>query len=281
EVTVWTGVNSSGKSTLLGQVMLAAVEQRFPVCAYSGELPDRIFRYWIDLQAAGPSWVREEWREDRKASVYRPDPECIKAIRSWYRDYFFLYDTKCVASEENLLEVFTYAVQRYGCRVFTVDNLMTTVTSGTERDYFRKQSEFIGRMVEFAHQYDVHVHIVAHPRKTQGSAPITKMDVAGSGDITNRADNVLALHRCTRKEKLEDGANRCEAKLKVFKNRFGGRQDIEVQLDFDFKSKRFFLPSDPQGPNWVYSWVYETGEAKRQLKEWESLGTVVSSGLFS
>ena len=61
QFTIWTGINSSGKSTLLGQEMLEAVDQGFPVCAYSGELAAPIFRYWIDLQAAGPGHLEMKY----------------------------------------------------------------------------------------------------------------------------------------------------------------------------------------------------------------------------
>ena len=36
-ITVFTGKPGNGKSTLTGQLLLAAIEQGYSVCAYSGE----------------------------------------------------------------------------------------------------------------------------------------------------------------------------------------------------------------------------------------------------
>lgn len=264
ELTIWTGINSSGKSSLLGQVMLEAVEQEFAVCAYSGELSAAIFRYWIDLQAAGPNHLIKKMDSIKGKEVASVTPEAVRKIREWYRDRFFLYDSYGAAKDENLLEVFEYAVQRYNCKVFMIDNLMTTCYSGSENDFYRKQSEFIGKVNKFAKAYDVHVHLVAHPRKTTGR--LTKMDVAGSGDITNRADNVLSVHRLSPKEKQEMD-DPCDAVVEVFKNRFSGTQDVEIQLSFDPDSKRFYMASDKFGGFKSYSWVEEPDaeEARRMF----------------
>ena len=58
ELSVWTGKRGEGKSTLLDQFLLEAIDQGQPVCAYSGELPAWKFKYWASLQAAGPKTSR-------------------------------------------------------------------------------------------------------------------------------------------------------------------------------------------------------------------------------
>ncbi len=250
ELSVWTGINSSGKSTLLGQLLLEAIDQGFGVCAYSGELPARVFRYWIDLQAAGPQYL--EMRHDviRGCDVPHVNPDVAQKIRSWYRDNFYLYDSFGAAKDSKIIEVFEYASMRYGCKVFMVDNLMTTVFSDSDRDFYRQQSSFIGQLKDFAHRQDVHVHVVAHPRKAQGR--LTKMDVSGSGDITNRADNVFSVHRCSKEEERE---NSCNTMVDIFKNRFSGQQDVSVQLIFNDSCKRFCMAGDPAGINKKYGWM--------------------------
>jgi twinkle protein len=239
QFTIWTGMNSSGKSTLLGQEMLEAVNQGFPVCAYSGELPAPVFRYWIDLQAAGPDNLEMKFDSIKNTEIAYPKREAVTKIRNWYKDLFFLYDSYGTVNEDSLFEVFEYAVMRYGCRVFMIDNLMTTCFAGSEKDFYRKQSEFVNRVARFSQQFDVHIHLVAHPRKTTGR--LTKMDVAGTGDITNRADNVLSVHRLNKDEREEFG---CDSLLEIFKNRFSGQQDIEIRLNFDPSCKRFTMKTD-------------------------------------
>jgi twinkle protein len=260
--TIWTGINSSGKSTLLGQEMLEAVDQKFPVCAYSGELPSPVFRYWIDLQAAGPSHLEMKFDSIKNSDIAYPRKDAVGKIREWYRDLFYLYDSYGTVTEDALFEVFEYAVQRYGCKVFMIDNLMTTVFTGAEKDFYRKQSEFVNKVAKFAQQFDVHVHLVAHPRKTTGR--LTKMDVAGTGDITNRADNVISVHRVTQDEKDNYG---CDNILEIFKNRFSGQQDVEIRLNFDANCKRFNMKTDTH----IKRYGWELTNQSISLREVEAL----------
>ena len=252
ELSVWTGINSSGKSTLLGQLLIEAIDQGFSVCAYSGELPARVFRYWIDLQAAGPQYLEMRHDEIRGRNVPHVDPDAVKKIRAWYKDKFYLYDSFGAAKDHKIIEVFEYAARRHGCKIFMVDNLMTTVFINNDRDFYRQQSNFIGQLKDFAHRYDVHVHVVAHPRKTSGR--LTKMDVSGSGDITNRADNVFSVHRCSKEEAKE---NNCNTMVDIFKNRFSGQQDVSIQLIFSDQCKRFCMAGNPGGITRRYGWGNE------------------------
>ncbi|MEQ8176646.1 MAG: hypothetical protein ABRQ26_16460, partial [Syntrophomonadaceae bacterium] len=163
ELTVWSGVNSAGKSTLLTQILLEALDQEQAVCAYSGELPDQIFRYWLELQAAGPSGVDLRASIQAGRAVIRP--VLLKAIRDWYRERLFLCAGAQWGSMDSLMETFTEAARDYSCRVFLLDNLTITISGLRVRDQLRTQRELILHMVSFARELGVHVHVVVHPRK--------------------------------------------------------------------------------------------------------------------
>lgn len=241
ELSVWTGKRGSGKSTLLGQMMLDAIDQGHNVCAYSGELSAWRFKQWTALQAAGPQNVEMATDRFSGKSFYRVSDEAMTKIDDWWRQRFFLYDNKiAAASDENsILSVFEYAVRRYGCSVFLVDNLMTArFSTSAERDFFRAQSNFTGRLVEFAKKFEVHVHLVAHPRKAQGH--LEADDVSGSGDITNRADNVFSLDRLSEKDAQTQGY---DAALKVLKNRSFG-ETPHIGLCYDPSTRRYVKPGE-------------------------------------
>ena len=248
-LSVWTGENSSGKSTFLGQELLECVQNGQAVCAYSGELPAPVFRYWIDLQAAGPGNLYAKFDAFRGEEVYYPAKEHTQAIRSWYRESFFLYDSFGNVTDETLLKVFEYAAMRYDCKVFLIDNLMATALESNEKDFHRKQADFVKQVKEFAIKFEVHVHLVAHPRKTQGR--LTKQDVSGAAEITNWADNVFGVYRV---KKGDEEAGRFDTVLDIFKNRFSGRQDEPVGLMFEPKSRRFYMPSQVERKNYRYGW---------------------------
>lgn len=253
ELTVWSGMNSSGKSTLLGQILLEAIDQDQAVCAYSGELPDRIFRYWIELQAAGPQGLEALKDPLDIGTTCRPKPKILRTIRDWYRDKLFLYQGGEMKVVGQLIEVFTRAAKEYSCRVFLLDNLTMTVSRLHARDQYRAQRELIMETVRFVRDNAAHVHVVVHPRKTVSASQLTKNDIGGSGDITNLADNVIVLARPGVKEK-GDQENQWAARLTVLKNRFGGRQDEHVYLDFNPASRRFY-PVGGSSEDRVYGWA--------------------------
>lgn len=281
EVSVWTGINSSGKSTMLGQEMLNAIDNGYNVCAYSGELRDHIFRYWIDLQAAGSDYITQDPGKNGRI-ITKVAAGMTKHIRDWYRDRFWLYDSRAV-TQDGILEVFEYAYRRHDCKVFMIDNLMSLAfNSISDNDFYRKQANFVGRCKDFAIKYNVHIHIVAHPRKVKKGENMGKEDVGGSGDITNWADNVFEVHRFTQKQ-LEKFKDKVETKdlsitssMNIMKNRMDGNQDVAVLLGFEKVSKRFF-PAKDGSPKWTYGWVKAIGKEPtlESMQEWESLGKVV------
>ena len=249
ELSVWTGKRGSGKSTLLGKLLLEAVNQGHRVCAYSGEMPARQFKLSLLQQAAGADKVTQ--REDLRSGriFYDVDPKAVELINEWWRGRLFLSDIKRENCHDELqiLKIFEYAYRRYGCDVFLVDNIMTAqLKDAAALGYWQAQSAFTGRLVAFAKARGVHVHLVAHPRKT--TSRLEADDIGGSADITNRADNVLKVERVA-PEKLEKAGY--SMLLTVLKNREFGALP-RIKLDFDVASRRFY----PAGAsnNRTYSW---------------------------
>jgi twinkle protein len=144
ELSVWTGKRGEGKSTVLGQICVEAIDQNKKVCAYSGELKAEWFQYWIDLQSAGSENVTE-YRDETGKTQYVVSSEHRKLIHEWYRDLFWIYDNEITNDDGNedvtILKVFQYALKRYDCKVFLVDNLMTANSdASTTEDYYRKKA---------------------------------------------------------------------------------------------------------------------------------------------
>ena len=250
ELSVWTGKSGQGKSTILGQVLLEAIEAGFNVCAYSGELRADRFQYWINLQAAGPKNIESYFDDIKQRDVFFVPKAKAEQIKEWYRGRFWLYDNNATsknAEEMGIIKLFGYAVRKYNCRVFLVDNLMTSRfnTGKSDSDFYRAQSNFVGELVNFAKTYNVHVHLVAHPRKSEGR--LQKENISGSGDISNRADNVFTV------ERMEIGSQ-FDTRLTVLKNRSEGVQDVDVGLRFDNVSKRFYQSVDAIANYKKYGW---------------------------
>lgn len=249
ELTVWTGKRGEGKSTLLGQIQIEAINQGHKVCVYSGELPKRQFKLSLLQQAAGELFISERLDERTEHIFYDVDELAIKYIDSWWDKCLFLTDIQCgnAHNEDNIIKLFEYAHRRYGCDVFLVDNIMTAeLKDSAKLGYYQAQSAFTGRLVAFAKGKNVHVHLVAHPRKTDKR--LENDDVGGSGDITNRADNVIKVERVKPELVAEKGYSMV---LTVMKNReFGALTDIK--MGFNKKSRRFY--SIYENDEKKYSW---------------------------
>lgn len=255
EVSLWTGKRKEGKSTLIGLPILSAIREGRKVCVYSGELPAGRYKAWLMTMAAGPNNLTCSVT-DTGTEVWTPKPEIAKQIELWWKEKLFIIDNSVadVHSPDHILGLLRFTWSRYGASMFVLDNLMTVDLSG--EDYYRAQSRFMGQLVDLAHATGAHVHLVAHRRKggADKKGRGDNDDVSGSGDLTNRADNVFGVARMDTVEEYP-----FDAKLEVQANRtFGATGDIG--LNFDPKSRRYYVGN----PNWVCGWEHDETAANQE-----------------
>lgn len=214
EFSIWTGISGHGKSMMLGQVMLSAAEQGERICIASLEMrPGRTLQRMV-RQALGQ---------------HSPTPDEIKRAMAWLEDRVWLYDFVGEVEADRVLKTFAYARKRYGVTQFVIDNLMMMDASEEDLD---RQTKVIKKLMAFKSEHDCHLHLVAHSRKTadESKAP-RKLDVKGSGNIVNQADNVFSVWRNKPKEEKGGRAEDPDAILFVEKQRNG---DWEGALDLWF-----------------------------------------------
>lgn len=186
EVTVWTGINGHGKSLMLSQVLAHLAARGVVSCNASLEMP-------ADRTIA---------RMTQQAAGCKPSEEYARYIAKWLSERAILYVPKVEdrVTLEDLLDGFEYVAGRFGATHFVIDSLMMLPV---KHDDFSGQNEVMRKLNLFAQHHEVHVHLVVHPRKGQDEDGMpTKMDVGGSGALTNLACNVVCVHRNKRKEKL-------------------------------------------------------------------------------
>ena len=227
EVSVWSGKSGAGKSTMLNQVFLDLIKKNIKVCVYSGEMKPSRFLRWAIIQYCGDNG---------------PDNKTWNASLDYMAGRVYVLNVMKLLDPSKMLSDFEYAARRYGVTHFFIDSLMTIVFSEIkEKDKFGAQAEFVSHLTEFAKKFNAHIHLVAHPRKTQfDKDQAGKVDVAGSSDITNLCDNVLILHRAPAGEREKAGGKHSisDAVLEVNKNREFGKDGL-VPLFFDENSKCF------------------------------------------
>lgn len=227
ELSIWTGINGHGKSDLLGQTMLDLVKQGERVCVFSGEIKPTRLLYNLAVQACATS---------------HPTAPFVRAAHSWMTGSLWLYDHVGSADQGKLMEAFRYAAKRYRVTHFVVDSLMKC---GIAEDDYKAQKAFVDRLCDFKNEFDVHVHLVAHARKgeSEDKAP-GKLDVKGTGAISDLADNVFTVWRNKRKELADDpDASEEDARVYCNKQRATGYEGA-LRLWFDPNSRHFRQRAD-------------------------------------
>jgi len=183
ELSIWTGINGHGKSQFLGEIILQMITQGAKVCIASMELkPERLLA-----------------RMCRQATAMRdPSEDYLDAVFEAWDDHLWLFELVGTAKSKRLLEVFSYARQRYGIDVFVIDSFLTLDIAG---DDYNGQKQFIEQLRDFKNTHNCQIHIVMHPRKALDESIVpNKLDIKGSGDITDLADNCFTIWRDKIKE---------------------------------------------------------------------------------
>lgn len=218
ELTVWTGVSSHGKSTLVNYAMThLAITVGRPSLIISLEMtPAKVLRRVI----IGSGY-----------SVKTPDEAKRAAVL--FSRLLLLSDRTGGIEKAELFETLTYAYCRYGIAHACIDSLMRI--KGMEENY-PAQNELVTDLASFTRETGVHVHLVAHPNKSKGHESPEAHNIKGSGHIRDNADNVLVVWRNREMEKAkQEGksvAGMIPAKLIVEKDREEGEYR-EFYMDFN------------------------------------------------
>lgn len=274
QVVLLTGKAGDGKSTFASQLLLNALNYGHKCFAYSGELPNYMFRSWIDYQAAGDSMSNyfEEWTKWSQKKPMKVRTEVLHKISNWYKGQIWLYDNSNFNAddEEALIALLEQIINQYGVRVILIDNLMTALDleRGLGTDKYERQSLFIKKMTRLALKYNILILLVAHKRKDNGYTEVNE-SVSGSLDIINLASIVLSYERPSNKW-IEDGsATKEDRVLKVTKNRlFGNIDTYGYVLKYDPVSKRIY--SNDAERYRKYGWCLDGPFNMQEEKEpWE------------
>lgn len=277
QLVVLTGKRGEGKSTFMSQIVANALDQKRSVFVYSGELADFHFKRWLDYQLAGEhnlqavesEYNRKLHQEGRETDLdyFIPD-DVEESISNWYRSRAFIYDNNFYMDGydngtysgsmefETLPETIEKAILQYNVQLICIDNLMTAMERVQEQsNLYLAQSNFVGKLKAIAMKHSVVIILVAHPRKASANDFSDDNDlVAGSADITNKADLVLKYSRCD-KEKYG-----CDSLIKVTKNRIVGKlrmtNEDAVKVVYSEASKRVvgLYESLASRKEYKYSW---------------------------
>ena len=234
EVSLWGGMNGHGKSLVLGQVCLGLIAQQQRVCIASMEMRPAMTLARICRQAFGAN---------------SPPAEFIRTFHASTDRRLWLYDQQGTVKAAKMLAVIRYCADKLKMQHFVIDSLMKC---GMGEDDYNGQKAFLDALCSIARDNSLHIHLVAHSRKGQNEfAPPGKMDVKGTGSITDQVDNVLTVWRNKAKERdIADGKtdrSREPDALLICDKQRNGDWEGKVALWFNAASTQF-LENGIDGP---------------------------------
>jgi twinkle protein len=185
EVTIWSGFNGAGKSMLLSHIMVGIIGQGQSVAMASMEMsPANILRRMF--QQIGACEI--------------PSEEHLLKINKWITDKAWIIAIRGTAKADRLLELCEYCRRRFFVQHILIDSL---AKCGMAEDDYNGQKDFVDKLTDFAAASSCHVHLICHARKgeSEATAP-NKMDVKGTGALTDMVDNVCSVWRNKPKEEV-------------------------------------------------------------------------------
>ena len=248
ELSLINGVNGHGKSQVVGHLMLEAIRQGAKCCVASMELKPGVLLKRLTRQAT---------------CAPTPPEEEIRSANKFISQGLWLFSLTGTAKADRLLEIFSYANRRYGIQFFVIDSLMKCGIGETDYD---GQKEFMDKLCDFKNKHNAHVILVTHSRKSENEEkPTGKMDVKGTGSITDLVDNVFIIWRNKIRERAAQAAENHEtltqkeqeyssmpgALLILDKQRNGEGWEGKIGLDFDFSSNQYLGTNKKHPYNYV------------------------------
>lgn len=275
-LNVITGYNGNGKSTLINQMCIAeSLSQGYKVFAYSPELTNSNLKSWLYPTIA----IKEHFiARDYLGVKYNIVGDIgTKLIDNWIADKLYIYtDDSITNSSRQLLRDMEYMANYKNVRVFIIDNLMKIDIEESYKNELLAQKIFVNQLKEFARKHNALVDLVAHPKKpVQGNeGRINKFDVAGTGDITNLADYVMAVKRVTEKEREDDPSLR-DTVIKVMKDRPKGSNEFYVDLSFDKARKRYYSSLSELDKDYGYTKDLEMVQVEMGEDPFKNIETII------
>lgn len=195
QLTVVTGVPSSGKSEFVDQIMVNLAQNRFwkfAICSFENEPKFHIAKL-ISKR------VRKPFFEGPTQRLNRIE---FDAAFGWINDHFVFVHQEdgSLCSLDAILERLRIAVLRHGIRGAVIDpyNYIERPRDISETDWI---SEMLTKVKTFVMAHGVHLWFVAHPTKLKrdeksGEIPAPKgYEISGSAAWFAKADVGMTVHR--------------------------------------------------------------------------------------
>jgi twinkle protein len=255
-----TGVNGSGKSSFLSQIICQSLEQNKNVWMYSGELPNFQSKNWINYILAGQRNVVE--KQVNGTEFWKVTNQAQYQMNKHYKGKLYIYKDGYSHKVPDLLKSMIDSIRKYGAKLVVIDNLTSVNLEANEKNRWNKQEEFVTQCIDIAKKYNVAVILVCHPHKIETMRRLSKMDIQGISSIIDLAHRIISLYRVTAEDKQGEPKQnnkgwkkkpiKYDVLVDILKDRMLGYEGSTVGLYYDRPSRRFF--TNESDLDYKYSW---------------------------
>ena len=249
-ITIWTGFTNSGKTTLMTMLVKKTIGQGEIIFFFNGEQTKEDFKNNLYIQSVTKKDLEKiMYRNSCVEDVFVRQDKAM-SLEKLYGNKIYIYNNEADRKIESLIYAMEELRKTQKIRVFFLDNFMQ-IDMNSE-NVFQEQTEIMEKLRTFAVNKKVHIHLVAHPRKTERfQTRLTLYDVAGSSNIVNKAYNIISILRVDavkkdpksyeklQKELLEEryDINEVDTVLEILKTK--GERCGLVGLKYDKELKTF------------------------------------------
>ena len=189
-LNIWSGNNGCGKSSLLNQIAINAVNNGFKVAIYSGELRGKKMKRWLILQAAGKQYNKKS--NYNSYDYYTPNNIKDKIVE-WFQGKLYNYNTKYSHNIEQVCLEVEKLVKEHQIDMLIMDNLSCLDIDELDGSINEQQKAAIKMLLRMTERMEIATHVVVHPKKSE--LYLRKNDVSGAKTLTDLADCVFFVHR--------------------------------------------------------------------------------------
>jgi len=175
-VTIWSGFPGAGKTTILRQTICHFLNRGSSV--FLASLEEDPADVLVRLAAT--------------AAASEPSAKQMQTFIDEFQKRFRMWGIIGIANHRQLLAVIAQLAKE-GIRHAVIDSLMCLDVAN---DDFEGQRKFANLVAATARAAQIHIHLVAHPRKlVSANQELDLNDVAGARELGGVADNVLFVQR--------------------------------------------------------------------------------------
>lgn len=248
-ITIWTGFTNAGKTTVMTMLAKKTIDQGERVFFFNGEQTKEDFKNNLYIQSSeNKEIINKQFRNSCIFDTFITKERAYE-LEKIYGNKIYIYNNEAPRDIGTLLYAMEELRRSQRIKVFFLDNFMQIDMKN--ENIFQEQAETMEKIRTFAVNKKVHIHLVAHPRKTERfQTRLTLYDIAGSSNIVNKAYNIISIlrvdnikekkdYRRLEEELLEEGYDIKETNtvLEILKTK--GERCGLVALKYDKKLKTY------------------------------------------